>query len=320
MATPLLEAIKRCKPNVRLIVVCSKKTAHAFVGNRNIDALYTYVAEEQDLLGFPYLLMRLLWAKIDVLFGAQPSNTIRHALIAGCSGASLRLKHTYDYGATVERDFSFIYHAQLPNSMARHRVELNLDLLRFLGEKITERSLYPNYAVRAEAQTRVGQWLMFWGRDGSSKLIALHPGGVRHNKRWMPKRFVEVGRELLKMGYSVCFVGGRDEFSLCDGIAEEIGMPGVLNAAGEFSLEETAALLQRCYCLVSNDTGVMHLATAVDAPVVAIFGPTDSRHIGPFSQTARIVSKSKNIRDVAASDVLQAVMDQIDVTSPRANQ
>ena len=87
-------------------------------------------------------------------------------------------------------------------------------------------------------------------------------------------------------------LGGASESSLAKELCDQINhrVP-VLNSVGGLSLMESGALLQHCRTLVSHDSGLMHMATALGIPVVAIFGPT-VKEFGfyPFQSPARVVS------------------------------
>lgn len=307
MATPLIEEIKRLKPKAKLIIISSDNTRQVFDKNPKVDVIHSYNPESK--FSFIIMLWKLKSEKIDIFFATQPSNTIKHSLISAFSGAKLKLKHAYDYKGSNERDFSFVYHKLLRDSISRHRVELNLDFLRFFGEKILEKSVYPQFVISNEARLKVDEWLKTTRsnlQEGS--FIAIHPGGVRENKRWLPERFAEAGKYLIQAGYNVCLVGGREEIELCNKIEENMnGQNSLINACGKISLEETGCLLKKCKFLLSNDTGIMHLATAVGTPVVAIFGPTDFRHIGPYGEKTIAISKNNNIQDVSVSDVLSKI-------------
>ncbi len=314
MATPLIEAIKHRKPGARVIVVAKNTTASIFARNPDVDGVISYDARPRAFLSFVRALWKIRRENLEVLFAAQPANRIRHSLIAAFSGAGVRLKHDYDHGQHTEREFSFVYTALLPNLMERHRVELNLDLLRFLDEELAERRHCLRFYIGRPAHEKIVRRLLAIGESGRhSRLIAIHPGGGRQNKWWLPERFAQVGKELMRLDFTVCLVGGREERDLCEGIAKKMNLPAALNFAGNFSLEETAALLKRCCCLLSNDSGIMHLATAVGAPVIALFGPTDFRHIGPFSPRAKIVFKSGNIQDLSCAEVFNVVWREITV-------
>lgn len=310
MATPLFAAIKRCKPDARVLVIGTESTTQVFQNHPGVDRILSFSIRPLAFLSLLRLWVNLRQEKIDLFLAAQPANTIRHSLIAACSGANLRLKHSYDYTAFPERDFSFVYSALLPDQMERHRVELNLDLLRFLGASIPPGSLSPHYHVQGAAHRKIETLLRSWNSGYSSKqMIALHPGGLQENKKWPVERFVEIGQALVNRGALVCLVGGQEEKAICDTLGSAIASSAVLNFAGQLSLNETAALLKRCRLLLSNDTGIMHLATAVGTKVIAVFGPTDARHIGPFTSNAKVLSRTRDIRSVGMEEVLQTILE-----------
>lgn len=315
MATPMIEQIKRCKPEIKLIVVSIKRTTPVFVHNPNVDKIIQYdhnfdSIKFNSIIPFILMLLKIRRENIDIFLAAQPFNVIRHSLIAAFSKAKMKLKHTYVYGTSTERDYSFIYHKLLPDNMARHRVELNLDFLRFMGEKIGEKSTFPRFHIRGVTNKHIDEMLIkdiFENR--LNKIIAVHAGGGRANKRWPPNSFAEVIKALINKGFPVYLVGGYDEKILNNQIFNQIGVEEVFNVAGIFSLEETAALLKRCKCLITNDSGIMHLSTAVDVPVLSIFGPTDFRRIGPYSKKARVIFKSDDIQSVTPKDILVEIGD-----------
>ena len=309
MATPLIEMIKKCNPQSRLIVVSKKPCSNVFKKNLFVSDIIEYSQKYKDFFSNILMLWKLRQEKIDVLFAAQPANTICHSLISAVSGAKIKLKHTYDYGVSFIRDFSFLYNRLLPDSMARHRVELNLDFLRFLGEKIEEKAVFPQFFIDQKCQKNIDNLLQSYDKDDYyDKLIAIHPGGTRQNKRWPTECFAEVCKKLTDLAFAICLVGGKYEIDTCNDIAKKTGIDRTLNFARNTTLEETGAILKRCQCLISNDTGIMHLATSVDVPVIAIFGPTDFRHIGPYSKKAKVIFNSDNIKNISVKKVLKELL------------
>jgi lipopolysaccharide heptosyltransferase II len=139
-----------------------------------------------------------------------------------------------------------------------------------------------------EAETEVVDWLRANQAEGWHP-VALAPGAAHATKRWPIEYWQALLAKLMAQGNPVVLVGGNDDNELASRLAADF--PGrVLNAAGRFGLQQTAALLKRAPVLVSGDTGVMHMATAVGTPVVALFGPT-VRQFGffPYSQLARVL-------------------------------
>jgi ADP-heptose:LPS heptosyltransferase len=128
-----------------------------------------------------------------------------------------------------------------------------------------------------------------------SRTVAISPGGAKNPaydmdaKRWPAERFAEVAEELAKIGKVILVVGGPGDVQFAKAIINKV--PKAVNAAGMFSLRETAALIARASRLVCVDSGLMHVSVAVGTPVVAIFGPTDPMKLAPRGREHRILWK-----------------------------
>lgn len=110
-------------------------------------------------------------------------------------------------------------------------------------------------------------------------MIALSPGSSRPVTRWRIERFVETARRLSGRG-TVLSIGTKEERALCGEI------PG-RNFAGETTLGQAAALLQRSALLITNDSGPLHLAVAVGTSVIGIFRPLEYRRWGAYAESPR---------------------------------
>jgi len=298
MATPLINAIKQCKPNCHLIVISSEGTQSVFRNNPYIDTIYVMPNGHFSIMKYLKFVASLYSEGIEFLFAAQPSNVIKCSLSALLSSAKIRLKHEYDY-----RNFDFIYHRCLPDDMARHRVELNLDFLRYLGEEIPGKIMLPKFYPGKAAMEFIEKKLQNEFAEYKGKIIALHAGGVRPNKHWDIRNYAAIGKLVIEKEYKVVLVGGQHEIKTNLQIKEMLNHSDCINFTNQLSLEETAAVLMQSKLLISNDTGIMHLATAVDVPVVAIFGPTDYRHIGPYSVTSTVIINETDIKFVGIDQV-----------------
>ncbi|HET7042483.1 MAG TPA: glycosyltransferase family 9 protein [Gemmatimonadales bacterium] len=137
------------------------------------------------------------------------------------------------------------------------------------------------FFVAADATAKVGAWLQTRGLAGRPFTL-LGPGAAHFTKRWPPEYWTTLAADLARSGRALVVTGGRAEREIGEAItaaarAAEPTAP-VANSAGEFSLQETGALLARAEALVVGDTGVMHMATAVGTPIVTMMGPT----VAPF--------------------------------------
>jgi heptosyltransferase-2 len=113
-------------------------------------------------------------------------------------------------------------------------------------------------------------------------VIGICPGARHFTKRWPWEKYVVVAQRLIKeAGASILLFGGHEERDVCERIARQLPAASVLNLAGPFSILETAAAMDACAVVVTNDSGLMHLAAARKRPVVALFGST-TRELGFF--------------------------------------
>ncbi|MCR4374287.1 MAG: glycosyltransferase family 9 protein, partial [Acidobacteria bacterium] len=122
------------------------------------------------------------------------------------------------------------------------------------------------------------------------RLVGLHVSGGRESKQWHLSRFAEVGRALAADGRTtLVLTGGPGDRAMVDQVRAALGAAPVVDAAGTLDLPATAALLARLDVLVTGDTGPMHLAAAVNTPIVALFGPSDPRRYGPLAPRQQVL-------------------------------
>ena len=120
-------------------------------------------------------------------------------------------------------------------------------------------------------------------------LIVLHPGANWAHKRWPADRFAELGRRLVaEEGARVIITGGPDDIALAQVVAERMSCP-VTVLAGQTTVRQLGAVLDAADLLVSNDTGVTHIAAALHRPLVALYGPTSPALTGPLGDPDRII-------------------------------
>jgi heptosyltransferase-2 len=170
--------------------------------------------------------------------------------------------------------------------LAIHRVGYYLRLLLELGidAPITAPALTVPDADRAWVDGQIA--------PDTASLIAFNPGATYGlAKQWFPERYAEVARNTIDShDAQVVIVGGPAEAELGGRVAAMIDRPDrVLDLSGKTSIPQLAGVLQRADLLVTNDTGPMHVAAAVDTPIVAIFGSTDPTTTPPYGDRNSIV-------------------------------
>lgn len=111
--------------------------------------------------------------------------------------------------------------------------------------------------------------------------VVVHPGAGAPSRRWPADRFAAVAAALRRAGHHVVVTGTVGERRLCEQVARQAGLPAASVLAGRTGLVNLAALVSAARLVVSNDTGVAHLATAYRVPSVVLFGPTGPDEWGP---------------------------------------
>jgi heptosyltransferase-2 len=122
-------------------------------------------------------------------------------------------------------------------------------------------------------------------------IIGVSPGAAYGNaKRWLPERFAEAAGKLARdRGASIALFGSAAERGACDQIARLLDGHKVSNHAGQTTLAQFIDLAAACDLFLTNDSGAMHIASALEIPTVAIFGATDDVATGPTGSKARVV-------------------------------
>jgi heptosyltransferase-1 len=260
------------------------------------------IASLAPFVGAARLIATLRAARYDLVLDLQ--SQLRSAVFAFASGAPVRIgfdkpradlwtslqrqipdearKHAWQ-GAREGSWLAYTHHIAVP-ALDTHPVERNLGVAPLLG--LDGGAADFSFPLPQEALTRIDALLDYYG-IAKARLIAMAPGTSWETKRWRSEAFAEVAQNFLKKGCAVTLVGSENERGVCDEVA---GLaPGVVNLAGETTISELGALIRRASICVTNDSGPMHLAAALDRPVVGIFGPTDTLWAGPYHRDGAVL-------------------------------
>ena len=276
LTTPLLRAIRRTHPGGRITVLTKREFVPLLSHNPNVSrviglppggSLLTLAAE---LRGDRYthlldlhdnLRSRALRALVPGRWRGYPKHRWARALLIHAKRNRYR-----DRRPVPERYFS---------------------AARDLG--IVPDGAPPEFFLGAEASQQVADWLASVGLESEANIVAVAPGAAHATKRWPLEHWRTLVDKAVRDGAAVVIVGGPGDVALGTTLSDGAGSR-VANAAGIFGLQGTGAVLKRSRALVSGDTGVMHMATAVGTPVVALFGPTvEAFGFFPYSRRATVL-------------------------------
>jgi len=260
LLTPLVRALRRRHPEARITVVTRATFAPLLAHNPHLTSLLEWDALT-PLADLGSRLKALEFSHRLDLHGSLRSHALRRYV-----GGKWTTYPKHRVARTV------LIHTKRDMYRDRRPVaERYFDAARELEVEPDGGSL-EIFLSRAELEGAQA-FLTSRGLGSRRQLIAIAPGAAHFTKRWPPHHWIALVRRLVEAGNDVVTLGGPEDLGIAEAVAAA-GEEHAASAAGAFDLSGTAALLKRARALVSGDTGVMHLATAVDTPVVALFGPT----------------------------------------------
>ncbi|WP_145090908.1 lipopolysaccharide heptosyltransferase II [Sporomusa sp. KB1] len=278
-ALPVAPALKKCFPQARITWVVEKPAYDLLTNNPNIDEIIIFdKAKFKTLTGLlcnvPGFISELRKRRFDLALDLQ--GLFKSAAIAYLSGAPKRLVYcnAREYSNKVSKQ---VYG---PNREG-HVVDRYLDVVRALG--CDTGSLQYCINITSAEEEMAAAKLKLAGMDIASKYVVLIPGTNWPNKCWPLPHFAQLANKLYEANLIPVITGSPNEQHLVQKILEQTNIPPV-DISAKTSLKELAYILQNASAVVAGDTGPMHLAVAMETPVVALFGPTDPKRNGPHGK------------------------------------
>lgn len=283
-------------------------------------------ADSRSILKTLSLLRKLRAIHYDLVFVLYPVTI--GSWMAYLSGATYRIGYTRDYdnrdGLAGVEELLLTHPLALAETMV-HDTQRYLGLAHHLGlsPKWEPPFLIPTPSDQALAQA------FFQGVSPSARLlIGLNPNASWEGKRWPADKFAQLADLLIQeQKGQLLFFGATQDSEYVKKVMAMMSCPA-LSVAGETSLGQMAALIQACDLFISNDSGPMHMACALNVPTLAIMGPTKIEMFRPWASLSRVVHQPLNctpcqhentaycqhflcINSIAVEDVYEAVREMI---------
>lgn len=279
MSTALPRVLKKTFPDSSIEMVVRSDFRDLIEWNDNIDKKI-YLEKDKGVCGLIKLIKDIRSRKYDLIVDAHRS--IRSFIICLFTP---KIKKVYFNKRTLKRLVLIFFKINLFKSIDLQILEY-IKPLRKLGVSYDNKGT--EIFLPMPALDKANKIINTHVNQRDSKIIGLVPGAHWSGKRWPAERFKElVGLIEKKMDATVFIVGAKKD-TFCNDIA--MGTSRVFSFAGKLSMIESAALLSKCDVVVSNDTGMMHVAEAVGVDVIGIMGPT-SREFGcyPYRPGSKVI-------------------------------
>lgn len=277
---PAVSALRESLPKAKIDWLVDQKWSPILEGNPCVDSVITM--NRSSWTNVIAATRRLRRAHYSMAIDFQ--SLYRSAILGWASGAKRRVGFDAHYS---RESGAALFYTEVIAPRSAHKVEHNLELAAAAGANRSE-ARFPLPAV-PEATEKVKQIL---AANGVSEYFVLSPGGGWGSKCWPAERYGELHRALAKRyGWRGVVSFGPAESDLAEAVRRVAGEPAPL--VEMFDLRQLIALLRGAKLVIAGDTGPLHLASALGAPVVGLYGPTDPARNGPYSPRDIVVRKAR---------------------------
>jgi heptosyltransferase II len=282
MSLPALRALREARPRARISILAKPWVADLYRRESFCDELIPYTARTPGEKWSAARALRRRKFETAILL----QNAFEAAAIAYVAGIPERIGYARDgRGFLLTRAIS----VPRPGEIPRHQRFYYLELLRRAGI-LNELPSTDGIRLEGAAAARAAGSDRFRKLGLGEQIIGISPGAAYGSaKRWLPERFAESANRVAgELGAAVAIFGSKDERELCAGVARSVTVP-VHNFTGETSLAEFIELAAACRVYLTNDSGAMHISSALGVPTIAVFGSTDDEATGPTGPLARVI-------------------------------
>jgi len=326
LSTPVIKAVKDFYPNSFISVMVQPYAKEIIEGNPYVDELIIYdkFGKHRRILSSIKFALELKKKKFDLAIILHPTNRVN--LISFFAGITARVGYNKKMGFLLTKKLVDKKHLG-----EKHEMEYSLDVIRALGIEPEDKTLFmprrPDVIVGSrgsDPRRGVGtlktekpqpfnrgaslfmpikQESEIWAEEvlkknnikDSDNLVAIHPGASCPSKIWPQENFSELANRLIEeYGFKIIVISGPREKDLAEKVIGKIKYP-VIDLAGETTVSKLASILKRCRLFISNDSGPVHISTAVGTPVISIFGRNQAGlsplRWGPLGEKDRYLHK-----------------------------
>jgi lipopolysaccharide heptosyltransferase II len=294
---PALRAFQQVFPSCSIDVLAEKRNAAAFGFLPGIRQVFCY----EMLSG----LTKAIWGSYDMVIDTEQWYRLS-ATVARITNAPIIIGFaSNERGRLLSHPVPYDMELYEPLSFFR--------LLKPLGIPEPATVEVPYLTIEAAAQTQGDRLL---APLAGKSFVAIFPGASTPEKLWSRDKFRQIAQTMHEKGFAVVIVGGEDVHSIGADLVQGLD---ALNLAGAASLAVTAAVMSRAKALICGDTGLLHIAVALDTPTISLFGPSDPHKWGPKGMRHLVLrgsncSPCSRFGNIPPCTVQERCMDQLSVS------
>ena len=293
MTLPAVASIRATYPRAHIAMLAKPWVADIYKLFSDIDEIIIYENKFDNPAGVFRLAQKLKEKKFDLAILLQ--NAIEAAIMALAAGIPLRAGYDSD-----ARGILLTHRVRRTEEIKKvHQTDYYLEMVKALGCVSVGREMHLETKINLlEARNILRKFIP---EEAKKTVIGIAPGATYGPaKKWFPDRFAATADTLSeKFSAQVMIMGGKADRETAQEI-QKLACANLINLAGKTTLLEAIYLISQCSLFISNDSGLMHIAGALNIPTVAIFGSTNPVTTSPVGNKSVIVR-----RDVLCSPCLK---------------
>lgn len=291
LTLPVVEALKKEYPDSEIIFLCKKKYESLLLDHPQIDQVMEFdpQGDQKGINGLLRLINELKALKFDVILDLH--SNLRSFFIRNLLPAEFKIKYNKRRLARLSMVYLKTFKVK-----SRHTLDCYMESLQKLGIKSESKIL--RFYLNEKNEAWANKFLSENGWNGERILLGMAPGARWNTKKWDKEKFASVVEMLSQRSpLDVVLFGDKNDTDTISWIGRELSRkastkknPRIILCV-DFSFNQVAGVLQMCDVLVTNDSGLMHLASFLKVPVVAIFGPTHpGLGFSPLGQDSMVIT------------------------------
>ncbi len=302
MTTPAIHALRAAFPGRHIALLTSKVGAALAPFLEDVDEVIPYDAPWHGLSPDPdppadiEMIRALRERRFDaaVVFTVYSQNPLPAAMLCYLAGIPRRLAHCRENPYDLLTDW---IRETEPSEGVRHEAERQLQLVAKVGATCGDTRM--RFKVDTRSRRRLTKRLVARGLRPHDPWFLIHPGASAASRRYPPERFGEVAARLARLtSLPILLAGAEAERELIREVIERAGpsaQPRLHDLSGELDLGELGALIERTCVLIANNSGPVHLASALGTAVVDLYALTNPQHT-PWQTEQRVLFRDVDCR------------------------
>jgi len=270
LTTPTFRALRKRFPNAQIDVLVREFTAPVLQKNKNISKVIVWnapwlsnIGKKDSWSSARKMILKLRKNNYDLAidFHGDPRN-----ILFACKVAKYRV----GFGC---RGFGFLLNKVVPYGK-QHAINRNLSLAKAVGASVSDKRMELNLSASDERFASAAL-------KGAVKPVMIAAGSGRRQKNWIDSRWAEVADKLIEKGATIVLAGSKGETEMVKCIQDQIHHPeSVINLCGKTTITQLAAVIKHCKLVLSPDSGPMHIARALNTPLLGLYFVDSPREWG----------------------------------------